>query len=175
QEQDEEWKINLQIIMAVHHDYEASTVLGDAVLPHLVTAQEGQNTIGVLGPFQRLTWGLFLLVWAHGPDAFLHRFPGIVGNWGPLSDAAALDGISAISDSFTEFNIKANMKNSKLAQALSLLARSNDEKNNIDRLANGEDEEIDAEEIFTVNFALGINELFCYGGVTSQMADYLPT
>ncbi|KAL5665581.1 hypothetical protein ACJX0J_025689, partial [Zea mays] len=47
-EQDEEWKINLQIIM-------------------------------VLGPFQRLTWGLFLLVWAHGPDAFLHRFPGIVG------------------------------------------------------------------------------------------------
>ena len=55
------------------------------------------------------------------------------------SDAAALDGISAISDSFTEvprvilqalckkFNIKANMKNSKMAQALSLLARSNDE------------------------------------------------
>ncbi|KAL5649772.1 hypothetical protein ACJX0J_040581, partial [Zea mays] len=63
------------------------------------------------------------------------------------------------------------MKNSKMAQALSLLARSNDEKNNIDRLADGEDEEIDAEkkpnraksgffgtaEIFTVNFALGIN------------------
>ncbi|KAL5680829.1 hypothetical protein ACJX0J_007214 [Zea mays] len=73
-----------------------------------------------------------------------------------VSDAAALDGISAISDSFTEFNIKANMKNSKMAQALSLSARSNDEKNNIDRLANGEDEEIDAEEIFTVNFALGI-------------------
>ncbi|AQK43610.1 hypothetical protein ZEAMMB73_Zm00001d025363, partial [Zea mays] len=218
---------------AVHHDYEASIVLGDAVLPHLVTAQEGQNTLGVYsntdpvalsctasvkpdlllqgsgtisvsnlgivsasvgcpGSTSPLNLCLPQEIQQHGPDAFLHRFPGIVGCHEQLttggvapsellnkvtspkaatgvpfvgslhvspggkhparqvvlapkdifscqSDAVALDGISAISDSFTEvprailqalckkFNIKANMKNSKMAQALSLLARSNDE------------------------------------------------
>lgn len=105
---------------AVHHDYEASTVLGDAVLPHLVTAQEGQNTIGVYsntdpdalscttsvkpdlllqgsgtisasnlgivsasvgcpGSTSPLNLCLPQEIQQHGPDAFLHRFPGIVG------------------------------------------------------------------------------------------------
>lgn len=105
---------------AVHHDYEVSTVLGDAVLPHLVTAQEGQNTIGVYsntdpdalsctasvkpdlllqgsgtisasnlgivsasvgcpGSTSPLNLCLPQEIQQHGPDAFLHRFPGIVG------------------------------------------------------------------------------------------------
>jgi hypothetical protein len=104
----------------VHHDYEASAVLGDAVLPHLVNTQEGQNILGVysntdpdalsctasvkpdvllqgFGTISASNLGIVsasvgcpgstsLLniclpheIQQHGPDAFLHRFPGIVG------------------------------------------------------------------------------------------------
>ncbi|KAL5649773.1 hypothetical protein ACJX0J_040582, partial [Zea mays] len=125
---------------AVHHDYEASIVLGDAVLPHLVTAQEGQNTLGVYSNTDPVALSCTASV---KPDLLLQG-SGTISELGPSSvvpfvdagagvpfvgslhvspggkhparqvvlapkdifscqsDAVALDGISAISDSFTE-------------------------------------------------------------------------